>query len=40
MVRAMNMRLWLHRTWLHSQDPTNIAQYITTIPVRIIAPEA
>ena len=36
-VIAMKMRLWLKRMWLHSQEPTNITQYITTMPVRIIA---
>ncbi|GAB2681122.1 hypothetical protein GCM10027194_12100 [Thalassiella azotivora] len=33
----MNTRLSLHRRWPHSQEPTNITAYITTIPVRIIA---
>gem|GEM_PF-5476847 len=37
MVRAMKTRLWLKRTWPHSQEPTNITQYMTTMAVRIIA---
>jgi hypothetical protein len=38
MVSAMKTRLWLKRTWSSSQALTNIVQYMTTMAVRIIAP--
>ena len=37
MVSAMNTRLSLKRMWLHSHEPTNMTQYMTTMAVRIIA---
>ena len=38
MVMAMKTRLWLKRTWLSSHDPVNITKYMSTIDVRIMAP--
>ncbi len=38
MVSAMNMRLSLQRICHHSQVLTNITAYMTTMAVRIIAP--
>ncbi|WP_236828099.1 hypothetical protein [Blastococcus sp. MG754426] len=37
MVSAMNTRLSLNSTWLHSHVPANIVQYMTTMDVVIIA---